>query len=803
MNKASRKDSIEVDLSAVRAAPDSTTEIPFEPAVPDREAAASRRTLLELTAFRTHGGDRESVPADVWPAQMHSFRDLARHRLPFPLVLSANGEPQPLGVRIDALGDKLVAAHGLQGDDAERLRQDLRRVEGRLRAVPATAEDTLAARWRKAADELVKQAGQDGRDRLKANLEWAAAEIGDEQLLDLDAAAPARLVRFLLQSWWRTRHEQWRSELDDLVEALEAWLRAEEDRSDRGRDPDRLAHSVGAGDADELDFEALSEILGRSRLDQPLPEDRHERIGALAASLNKARAIYPAGEDDETSVPSVVHGDCSAAKESGESDLSNLVALVRDTAMARIELENRYQPKQLDGYFAGFDASHLDPHERGLGRPTLLVLDREQAEAQLAELLTLLSGDLPVKVVVELTLADLDPSRWAARLGNMALGLSGPFVFQGSLARPDQLAENFRQALEHLGPALLVIHRPDDDAAIPAFLQAAAAVESRLMPAFRFDPTKGSDLADQAVLLDNPASEKAWASEPFAFTDADGQAGEVELAFTAADLMAVIPGYREHFWCVPATHWHPAMQPLGDFLAADEAERDGRVPYVSLAMPTGELLRAVPDAHIVDAVRRVARAWRTLQELCGIENSHVAHALKRERDRLDAERDEAIEAARQAYEQQLERDVGELSRRIVTNIADRLLADEASPLPAAAPPPTAKTEPAARKAPEEAPADPPEPEPETAEPEVQFTLDEPYVDTALCTACDDCTTLNPEMFAYDENKQAYIKDPLAGTFQELVIAAEKCPVGIIHPGKPANPDEPDLAKWVERAKPYQ
>ena len=56
------------------------------------------------------------------------------------------------------------------------------------------------------------------------------------------------------------------------------------------------------------------------------------------------------------------------------------------------------------------------------------------------------------------------------------------------------------------------------------------------------------------------------------------------------------------------------------------------------------------------------------------------------------------------------------------------------------------------------------------------------------------------MFAYNENKQAYIKDPRAGTFQELVKAAELCPAEIIHPGTPLDPDEPDLEKWVKRAE---
>jgi hypothetical protein len=55
------------------------------------------------------------------------------------------------------------------------------------------------------------------------------------------------------------------------------------------------------------------------------------------------------------------------------------------------------------------------------------------------------------------------------------------------------------------------------------------------------------------------------------------------------------------------------------------------------------------------------------------------------------------------------------------------------------------------------------------------------------------------MFAYNENKQAYIADASAGTFRELVEAAEGCQVSIIHPGKPRDPNEPGLEDLVRRA----
>ncbi len=56
------------------------------------------------------------------------------------------------------------------------------------------------------------------------------------------------------------------------------------------------------------------------------------------------------------------------------------------------------------------------------------------------------------------------------------------------------------------------------------------------------------------------------------------------------------------------------------------------------------------------------------------------------------------------------------------------------------------------------------------------------------------------MFKYNDDKQAYIADPHAGTYQQLVLAAERCTATIIHPGTPLDPDEEDLEKWVKRAE---
>ena len=89
------------------------------------------------------------------------------------------------------------------------------------------------------------------------------------------------------------------------------------------------------------------------------------------------------------------------------------------------------------------------------------------------------------------------------------------------------------------------------------------------------------------------------------------------------------------------------------------------------------------------------------------------------------------------------------------------------------------------------------------EPVQERSADEPYIETPRCSTCNECTQINNRMFAYDENQQARIVDATAGTFRQLVEAAESCQVAIIHPGKPKNPDEPGLEELLKRAEAFR
>ena len=89
-----------------------------------------------------------------------------------------------------------------------------------------------------------------------------------------------------------------------------------------------------------------------------------------------------------------------------------------------------------------------------------------------------------------------------------------------------------------------------------------------------------------------------------------------------------------------------------------------------------------------------------------------------------------------------------------------------------------------------------------AEPEAEHSPDEAWIDTPRCSTCNECTQLNGKMFAYNGNMQAYIADINAGTYAQLVEAAENCQVAIIHPGRPRNPNEPGIDALLKRAEAF-
>ncbi len=421
--------------------------------------------------------------------------------------------------------------------------------------------------------------------------------------------------------------------------------------------------------------------------------------------------------------------------------------MIRALAVADLETRGEYREAVHDILFEDLGANGLDAAQLADLPDYLVCTDAHSLDAaEAASIIELFAAGLPVKVMVR-TDDVLEPSTVAE--GHLVLGSHA--AARRRCDRPDRRVRVSGEAASHLfqsrdsllqglsfgGPGLFSIYSGAGlhTSEVPAYLAAAAAMASRAFPALVYDPSAGPDRPTRLSAGDNLSPGDDWPVQALGWEDEALQAHSEELAFTFADFAAMDDRFSGHFALVPPDEWTDEMIPIPEALASDDRGIPETVPYISVVDDEGRLSRAIVDNRIILDTRRCLAMWHSLQ------------------------------------------------------------ANGAADIPQPAEP-LAETEPAAADAPEPAAA-------VTAvlpdEASANGHSDEPYIETPRCTTCNECTNLNNRMFAYDENKQAYIADPDAGTFRQLVEAAEGCQVSIIHPGKPRNPKEPGLEDLIKRA----
>jgi hypothetical protein len=699
-------------------------------------------------AGRQPAAGAENAGAGLRPALLARYRDLSALRYDFPLVL-ARGAPDKNFVQcLSGIVDEVV--HRVAGDDGgERATRHLLALEREIRVLLAGgARGTLAALWDDAAarlaggDESMQDSLRRGRKALKV----------DGVLADCDESLPGLLLK---HAWGVVRERKTRrlgEDLRRLTIGLSNILRADAARSEAGRSAEGLKASIGTGHAEVFDFAAMSRLLGKSASRDGLPAGRRRRVESLLEVL-QAQRFVPVPDQPQTQdrCYAFTFGSCAEALAAYRERLPQATELARSIAVAELEVKGEYREAAHDALFADFGEGDL-AQEALAGFPDYLICMSADAlhGAETDRLMELLSAGLPVKVLVqtddlleESTIArdgHFALGMRAKQLASMAMGLNDVYVLQSASSNLFQFRDRILAGMAYAGPALFSVYSgaAGDAGGLPPYLLAAAAMESRAFPAYSYDPSAGPNWASRFDLEANTQVEADWPSQEFAYEDENHQRVQSAPAFTFADFVACDPRHARHFACVARADWNDGMVPLEEHLRRGAAGAGEALPYVMLVDAEGRLQRAIVDEPLVRATLRCRESWHSLQELGGIHNSH----------------------------------------------AERLLAKQA-----AAPQPAAEPVVEAAVPKEEIPA----------EAEAKPSTDDPYIETPRCTTCNECTQINDKMFAYNENKQAYIANPDAGTYAQLVEAAESCQVSIIHPGKPRNPDEPGLAELQERA----
>ena len=731
----------------------------------DMAARFQDQLVFHMTGKRAGDGLAPIDSGALRPALLARYRDLAQLRYDFPLVLPEQSAEFDFVYSLSGIVGALLAELAPRGIEGERLRKHVLRLERELRVMLAEgAMGQLSALWADAIERLDNESDETVRKVL--------AQAGDSlqvdgEVIDCDAELPAR---FVTQAWRHTQAAKaraFRALVDTLVRRLSDIRRAAFARSEAGQQPEALAAAIGSAHADVFDFAVMSRLVVRTAPKDELPGARRSRIDR-ALDVLRAQPFYadPAG----AAAPfEFAFDNCADAAEAYRQRLPHLVEVVKAIAIAELEADGAYVESDHDAFFERYDENALTADDLALFPDYLVCIPENRNGApENAALIEMLSAGLPVKVLVQqsdlVEEASIGTGHFAfgvrsARLATTAMGLGGMFVLQATSADLYAMRERVRRGLAVRGPALFSIFAGSPAAAgeVAPYLAAAAAKESRAFPAFTYDAAAGENWAARFSLEYNRNPDADWPVESFVYADEALQRVTEDVAFTFADFVLGDRRYASHFAVVSRERWNAGMLPVSEWIRLPEHPSTERVPYLWAIDGDDRLHRVIIDARLMQATRRCLLLWHRLQEHAGIHDSHAERLLARERISWEADKQQALEALQKAS--------GE------------------SAVPAASPvaPATTDVEPATDKPPS----------------------DDAWIETARCPSCNECQTINDKMFTYNENKQAYIRDIDAGTYRQLVEAAEVCQVAIIHPGKPRNPAEPGLDELVKRAEPFR
>jgi hypothetical protein len=699
------------------------------------------------------------------PALFAAYRDLALLRYDFPLVLVPDAPPEATVASLTAQIDRAVDQAGAQGADGERFRVQVRRLEREVRVLLAAGKTgSLGALLDTAAGSLGGEkngALAENVRRLRASLTTAS------EVLDCSAAMPARLFTHVFASVQKKKATGLRTLLERLIVGLRDILAADFARSEAGRTPELLRASVGAVHRDDFDFQALSRMLSKVSSKTALSHLRRRRIESALAVL-ESQPFCPVADVQRLDFH---FSDCASALRAFRERLPGVAQLASAVAIAELELAGEFNHPRHDALFEQLRDSRLDVRDMGRFPDYLVCMNAKDLDAaQYEAAVQILSGALPVKILLQTDDILGEPSTGtgqlpvAARnlqLAHTAIGLGEVYVLQAAASHLPAARERVLAAMQFAGPALISTFSGANAiyGDLPPYLVSAAAMESRAFPAFVYDPSAGRDWASRFSLEGNPQPERDWPVHELSYEGAERRAATETLAFSLLDFMTCDTRYAAHFAHVPGNRWNGSLAPAAECLEANPASLPERLPCLVMVNASDHLQKVIVEGPLMRQARRCRESWHSLQELGGIHNSHTERALARERDQAAAAHTAAANSA--------------ASARIASTAPA-----SSSPTPVSVPQDAAV--------------------PETE----QKSSDEAYIETPRCSTCEECIQINNRMFAYDANKQAYIADINAGTYRELVEAAENCQVAIIHPGKPRNPSESDLDELMKRAETF-
>jgi len=475
-----------------------------------------------------------------------------------------------------------------------------------------------------------------------------------------------------------------------------------------------------------------------------------------------------------------------------EGHMSKMAEGFKAIRMAELELSGEYSPSKHDEFLTYFSWRHFSDEEWLLCPPVVAMGgDGAMYDIGFQNLSRALMSGKPIKIFVvdtqvySNTGGQACTSGFFGQVSDMAqygkaiqgkqearkeIALIGmahrtSYVMQSTMSNSNHMIEGYIQGLMSRRPALFNLYTPcqpehgiGDDMST---YQAKLAVESRAYPLFRYNPDLGKTPQECFDLEGNPSLEEDWPTYTIKYVES-GKEKEMELPMTFADFAITEARFRKHFRKAPPDTWNEDMVLLADYLKMDKEEQEGKFPFIWAVDKKKQLNRVLVAQPLVESCQERLDFWIMLKALAGADKK-----VTPVEDLETKVRSEIVGKIASG----LMRLAGGNGEGIAALAGGRSVAE---PVQAA----------------------------EAVSPKANGEYIAPWLDTDNCTSCDECIKINKNIFEYNANKKAIIKNPNGGPYKDIVKAAEKCTAMVIHPGLPADRTEKDIEKWIKRAEKY-
>ncbi len=785
----------------------------------------------------------EPLDKSFLPALLSAYRDTSQLRYDYPLYLSSDSTgarpvSEYLQEKIDSFAKTQDSARILKDNIPwiERVFRDItRNIEGPTAIKPLLVD---------VSSQLIEhlQLDAENNKRLQKDIDKLVETTPENGKLLAYGRFPAlHLLMHLIGHQVLPQLSIFKQETEQYIRELQVLLDVDDSKQEDALSSATLKSNISSNQF--FNTESLAKVVKHSHGSLKMSSSRRLRIEQVLDVLQSfkekeilvhivhASNVLTSTQSDDNSwlvknpcFTSEHHQDpCSKATEIFDQKAQDLAKVFAAARIARLEIDNAYEEHIHDPWFNNFNWEAFSSKELILV-PSVIVLESADrlVDESMVSFSRLLNSGRPVNIFVRVQAynnpgaqKNEDPFQsYRTELGYFGISHRQAVVTQSSAARYQHLLKHFNTALNATRTSLHLINvglrETGQDVDLNAWLVAGAALEGRAHPFFAVNPGAGDSAADRMDFEGNPQAEKDWPCHSFSYQDEGGDIIEKELDFTFADYALLNFELHDHFGLIPAECESADLLPVSDYLsliesAAQDQVLDHFVPYIWAVNKHNELHKLAVSNALIHACQDRLNYWRSLQEMAGVRSRYIEQAEKRIKAQAETEINNKIAKAKSEFEAELERTKTATATEVMSRLTDILLGMDLTTGASGTIVTGVRDNISTASASSEEPAEElsqQQVEPQTEIDKEQESFDDAWIDSPLCTTCNDCTDMNPMLFVYNDTNQAYIADLAAGTYKQMVEAAEICPSKCIHPGKPWDHDEADLEELIERAQPF-